>query len=133
MNFLKYFTRKHPVSAILIVAIWILCLIPIPDNVPLGDVPMMDKWTHFVMYGTLCTTLWAEKLRKEKACLITVAGYTIMPILMSGVIELAQAYCTGGTRSGEWLDFAANSIGVALGNVIGILLAVYLAKVKKGS
>ena len=43
--------------------------------------------------------------------------------MMSGVIELLQAYCTGGRRSGEWLDFAANATGATLALVIGILAA----------
>jgi VanZ family protein len=104
---------------------------PIPEQVPLKDVPMMDKWTHFVMYGTLCLTIWIEYLKRHKKTnkkrifLFAI----IAPILMSGIIELAQAYCTGGRRSGELLDFAANSIGVGLGNAIGILLGWFRAKV----
>lgn len=56
----------------------------------------------------------------------------LAPIIMSGVIELLQAYCTGGRRSGEWLDFAANSIGATIGGAIGILLAKYRARANKG-
>jgi hypothetical protein len=41
---------------------------------------------------------------------------------MSGLLELLQAYCTGGHRNGDWLDFAANSLGVLLGAVFGLLL-----------
>ena len=44
----------------------------------------------------------------------------IAPILMSGVIEILQEYCTGGRRSGDWLDFAANSIGATVGAVAGV-------------
>lgn len=40
---------------------------------------------------------------------------------MSGCIELMQAYCTD-TRSGDWLDFLANSIGVGLAALIGYYL-----------
>lgn len=50
---------------------------------------------------------------------------------MSVVIEILQEYCTGGRRSGDWLDFAANAIGVTLGNVIGILQAAYRARKRK--
>lgn len=39
---------------------------------------------------------------------------------MSGVIEILQEYCTGGRRSGDWLDFAANSIGATVGAVAGV-------------
>ena len=125
--------KKYPATSFLIVVIWIICLIPIPENVPLGDVPMMDKWTHFVMYGTLCTVMWWEYLRQHQtknAGKLFLLAF-LAPIVMSGLIELAQAHLTGGNRSGDWLDFAANSIGVVLGNLIGILLAAFRAKVKR--
>ena len=127
---LKNLSRRYPLTSVLVAVIWVICLVPIPEDVPLGDVPMMDKWTHFVMYGTLCIVMWWEYLRQHEK---TNAGRLVLlaflaPIVMSGLIELAQAYCTGGNRSGDWLDFAANTIGVVLGNVIGILLAAFRAR-----
>ena len=130
---LKNIVKRYPATSFLIVVIWIICLLPIPENVPLGDVPMMDKWTHFVMYGTLCTVMWWEYLRRHEqknAGKLFLLAF-LAPIIMSGMIELAQAYLTNGNRSGDWLDFVANSIGVMLGNVIGILLAAYRAKVRR--
>lgn len=47
----------------------------------------------------------------------------LAPVMMSGLIEILQENCTGGRRSGDWLDFAANATGVTLAAVIGILLA----------
>lgn len=41
-------------------------------------------------------------------------------VVMSGTIEILQANCTGGRRSGDWMDFAANSLGATLGAVVGI-------------
>ncbi|MBR5657379.1 MAG: VanZ family protein [Prevotella sp.] len=133
MNKLRNIGKRYPLTSILIVVIWIICLLPIPENVPLGDVPMMDKWTHFVMYGTLCTVMWLEYLRRHQtknAGRLFLLAF-LAPIVMSGLIELAQAYLTNGNRSGDWLDFVANSIGVVLGNIIGILLAAYRAKVRR--
>ena len=130
---LKNIIKRYPATSFLIVVIWVICLLPIPENVPLGDVPMMDKWTHFVMYGTLCTVMWWEYLRRHEqknAGKLFLLAF-LAPIIMSGMIELAQAYLTNGNRSGDWLDFVANSIGVVLGNVIGILLAAYRAKVRR--
>lgn len=40
------------------------------------------------------------------------------PILMSGLIELLQAGLTT-TRSGDWWDLAANTIGVLLAAAVG--------------
>ncbi len=134
MSDLQTLVKRYPVSSLLVVSIWIICLVPIPENVPLGDVPMMDKWTHFVMYGVLCTVVWWEYLRRHRqknASKLFLLAF-LAPIVMSGLIELAQAHLTGGNRSGDWLDFLANSIGVVLGNVIGILLATFRAKGRKG-
>ena len=50
----------------------------------------------------------------------------LAPLLMGGLIELAQAYCTGGRRSGEWLDFLANSLGVVLGTLVGLLMSRFV-------
>ena len=41
---------------------------------------------------------------------------------MGGMVELAQAYCTAGHRSGDWFDFLANSLGVVLGTFLGLIL-----------
>ena len=135
MSDLQTLVKRYPVSSLLVVSIWIICLLPIPENVPLGDVPMMDKWTHFVMYGVLCTVVWWEYLRRHRqknASKLFLLAF-LAPIVMSGLIELAQAHLTGGNRSGDWLDFLANNIGVVLGNVIGILLATFRAKGRKGT
>jgi hypothetical protein len=37
---------------------------------------------------------------------------------LSGIIELLQAYATEH-RGGDWLDFAANSLGVVLATLVG--------------
>ena len=135
MSDLQTLVKRYPVSSLLVVSIWIICLVPIPEDVPLGDVPMMDKWTHFVMYGVLCTVVWWEYLRRHRqknASKLFLLAF-LAPIVMSGLIELAQAHLTGGNRSGDWPDFLANSIGVVLGNVIGILLAPFRAKGRKGT
>ena len=57
--------RNYPLSSLLIVAIWVVCLIPIPET-PLSDVNLIDKWTHFVMYGSLTTVIWFEYIRRHK-------------------------------------------------------------------
>lgn len=129
MNNLFHSVTKYPFSNICLLIIWTLCFIPIPQT-PLDHISMIDKWTHVVMYGGTCGIFWLEYLTKHKKVewrniiLVTV----ITPILMGGVIEILQKYCTGGMRSGEWLDLAADTIGVVLGFIIGSLLAVFLSK-----
>ena len=118
----------------LIVTIWVLCFIDVPET-PLDNVSLIDKWVHIVMYGGTCSVIWLEYLLNHKKLspsrLLIFA--VIAPVAMSGVIELLQAYCTGGRRSGDWMDFAANTVGVILGAGVGILLAWWRAKAGKVS
>lgn len=127
---MKQYFRKYPLSLLLIAAIWTVCIIPVPET-PLGDVPMMDKWTHFVMFGALCCVIFYEYVRShKKADIRKVAVFGVAtPFLMGGAIELAQAYLTGGNRSGDVIDWLADGIGVLIGTAIGSLL-VYLRSTK---
>lgn len=109
--------RRYPLSAVVTVAIWVLSLGPIPET-PLNDVRFIDKWTHIVMYGGLSFVVWAEYLWHRPASavsrrLLVVWGW-LAPVLMGGLLELLQAYCTGGRRNGDWMDFAANAAGATL-------------------
>ena len=124
--------RKYPVSLFLIAAIWTVCLIPIPET-PLNDVPMMDKWTHFVMFGVLSLCIISEYVyrhRKPKGWDVALVGM-LLPFALGGLIELAQAYCTGGNRSGDVMDWLADGIGVLIGAAIGSLLVYYRARARK--
>lgn len=129
---MKEYIKKYPISLFLITAIWIICLIPIPET-PLDDVPMIDKWTHFVMYGSLCSVIFTEYANRHiKPNIKRLAiGGVLLPIIMGGLIELAQAYCTGGNRSGDWMDWIADSIGVMIGTAIGSLVVYLRTKARK--
>lgn len=120
---------RYPLSSLLVAVIWIICLIPVPET-PLSGVALIDKWTHIAMYFVLSLVLWAEYLfRHKRVCrqrVILMAW--LAPVVMGGLIEFVQATCTGGTRSGDWLDFLANAMGCTLALPIGILLAKYFAK-----
>ncbi len=167
--------KNYPLSSLLIVAIWVVCLIPIPET-PLSDVNLIDKWTHFVMYGSLTSVIWFEYIRRHKQPLTRhyvtpspqgargevsnetskeayaqeivtpssplgermpegqvrgrmghalLIGGVLCPIIMGGLIELAQAYLTT-CRSGDIYDFFCNSLGVLLGCIIGLILRAIL-------
>lgn len=120
----KNLIARYPLSTALIVAIWVMCLTPWIPETPLNDVSLIDKWTHLVMYGTLTAVIWWEYLRQhpqpESRRLLLLAF--LAPVAMGGMVELAQAYCTAGHRSGDWLDFLANSLGVVLGTFLGLIL-----------
>ena len=132
MKFIRIIFKTYPLTSICLVTIWILCLMPIPET-PLSHVKMIDKWTHFVMFGGLTLMIWAEyswhhaKIRKPS---VFFYGF-IAPILMGGAVEIVQATCTGGRRSGDFIDFIADAIGVCLGVIIGIPLATWISKRNK--
>jgi len=121
--------RRYPLSLLCIALIWFLSLTPFFPETPFDNVQFIDKWTHLVMYGGTCGVIWWEYLRhhqqlnKRKLLLWPLLGM----IALGGVMELLQAYCTT-TRSGEWLDFYADTVGVLLGNGVGLLMNVLYFK-----
>lgn len=120
-NKVLVYIKRYPLSLLCIVLIWYLCIWFMPPETPLNDVDFIDKWTHFVMYGGTCSVIWYEYLHSHRR----INGWRLFflawlaPALMSGLIELLQAYCTTN-RAGEWLDFAANTTGCTLGAIVGI-------------
>lgn len=130
---LHHLTSNYPISCLYMAFIWVLCFMDVPHT-PLDNITLIDKWTHILMYAGTCATIWYEYLRRHDS-IVRVRVFLLAwlaPLVMSGLIEILQEYCTGGRRSGDWLDFAANAIGVTLGNVIGILLAEYRARKRRG-
>jgi VanZ family protein len=108
--------KTFPFSIAVTVAIWVLCLIPIPET-PLSDISLIDKWTHFVMYGVLTLVMLWERGKNPMKPMISVWQLLLIPIVMGGLIELAQRYLTT-CRSGEWLDFVGDTIGVVIGAIL---------------
>lgn len=120
---LQLFLRRYPFAILVAVVIVLLSLLPMPDLKVGVQVPLADKWTHMVMYGALTLAVWFDYKRSHRQLsagkLLLFAFFA--PIVMGGVLELMQAYLTT-CRSGEWLDFVANTIGVCCGNVGGLMI-----------
>ena len=130
MRSLLRIVRDYPLAITCFIVIWYLSFFT-PPHTPLDHIAFIDKWVHITMYGGTCTVLWLEYIRKhkritERTKLMLLAW--VAPIAMSGGIELLQEYCTHGRRSGDWLDLAANAVGVTLAAVIGLLVAHHYAK-----
>lgn len=120
-----HFIRKYPLSCFLFAAIWYLSLFFMAPETPLNNIKLIDKWIHFIMYGGTCSVLWIEYIRlhqKPDYGKLFIWAW-VAPIVMSGIIEVLQEYCTE-TRNGDWLDLTANAIGVTLGAVFGLILLV---------
>lgn len=118
--YLRHLLKTYPFSLLCIAAIWYICLIRVP-HMKIQDIfSWWDKAAHTIMYAGFCALIWTEYNRSHREAnkkrLLFFAF--LAPILMSGTIELVQAYFTT-TRSGDWLDFLANTIGVLLTGAIG--------------
>lgn len=113
------FIQRYPASLLLTLAVLYLSLSRIPHT-ELDDVPFIDKWVHIVMYGGYTLVIWCEYLRSHARIHFThtLLGIVIGPIVMSGLIELLQEYCTE-TRSGDWFDLLANTLGIILAAIAG--------------
>ena len=120
----SHFVKNYPHSVLCIVLIWILSLTPFFPETPFNKVAFIDKWTHFVMYGGTCSVIWWEYLRRHRVLDYEKLFFYawLCPVLMSGLLELLQEYCTFGHRNGDWLDFAANTTGVTIGALVGLLM-----------
>ncbi len=121
---IKIYAQRYPFSVFVITVVWVLSLAPFFPETPLDDIPFIDKWTHFVMYGAVSLTIWVEYLSQHQAPnyrrLLLWAWMAI--IAMSGLLELLQEYATA-TRNGEWQDLFANAIGATLGTIAGLLIS----------
>ena len=140
MNFIKH----YPLSILTTLVVIGLSLFPIGPMEMVEGVPFIDKWTHMVMYAGLTAVIVFEKGRLLKSQLSTSNSQfsifnsqfsifnsqlssLLYSVALGGLMELMQAYCTT-YRSGEWLDFLADSLGALIGFLIGCLLNVVLKK-----
>lgn len=114
-----YYLKKYPLTLLVVATIFYLSFFK-PPQTDMENIPGIDKLVHVCMYGGLCFMLWIEYLRNHPSMnrLRMLVGGILLPILLSGAIELMQTYCTEH-RGGDWLDFAANSLGVILAALIG--------------
>lgn len=131
LQFVKSGLQTYPLSIVCFAAVWYLSFFTPPET-QLSDVPFIDKWTHLVMYGGTCSVLWTEYLRSHRrpdGRKLWLWAW-LAPVLMSGLIEVLQEHCTNHRRSGDWLDFAANTLGVSLAALIGWLEYRYYWRTK---
>lgn len=116
---MKDYFSKYPFS-LLITGIILYLSFFTPPATKLDTVTNIDKLVHICMYGGLCCVIWIEYLRAHKSIskTHTIIKCILMPIILSGIIELLQEYATEN-RSGDWADMLANSFGVLSAAILG--------------
>ena len=124
--------RFFPLTSFCVALIFYLCFFT-PPQTRLDDVDDIDKLFHFLMYFGTLSFFWWEYWRYTRKHLSWSAMKCFLvailfPVLMSGMIEIMQEYCTDGRRSGDWADFLANSAGVLTAWFVGRSLFKKLMK-----
>lgn len=111
------FITKHwlNITAIVLISIATLSLWPVAQ---LPSVPGTDKTHHFIAYAAL---MFPTALRKPKHWLMVTFAF----LTFSGAIELIQPYVN---RYGEWLDLAANALGLLCGFILAKVLLLFCSK-----
>lgn len=120
-SFIHYYWR----TVIVLMVIFLLSTLSFSstDSIKLVRFPHSDKVAHFLFYlglgGVLYFDFQKDRLLRPRydamLWILFASG-----VVYGGVIELVQMYCTT-TRSGEWLDWAADIVGLAVGMGIGQL------------
>ncbi|MBQ8969528.1 MAG: VanZ family protein [Bacteroidaceae bacterium] len=118
------YLKRYPLTHFIVAVVIILSMAPFPEVPQLEDISFADKWTHMIMYFGVSIVIWWEYLHQHQTIRWgqLIWGAMVAPAAMGGLLELAQAYLTT-CRSGEWLDFVANCVGVLLGAAAGAILS----------
>ena len=129
---MKYYLRHYPFTWFIFAIVMILSFMPVPET-PLSDVAFIDKWTHIVMYFGQAGAIWLDHLRVHGLRFSPIPhglrvdelrprrlriGALYLPSILGGVVELGQRYCTIGMRSGDWIDWVADIVGVLIAWVV---------------
>ena len=114
--------KNYPITLFVIATILFLSLFN-PPKTKLDPINNIDKIAHVCMYGGLELIIWFEYLRSHSVLNLKkiIVWAVIAPIVLGGIMELAQMYLTV-KRSGEWSDLIADATGVLLGALIGCTL-----------
>jgi VanZ family protein len=100
------------------------CFTPGKD-IPEVDIPLIDKWTHLVLFGGF-TFLWlcARPQRTVK----WLASLFLISVAFGAFIELMQGLLTFLGRSMEFMDAVADAVGALIGIGFFSLFATSIAK-----
>ncbi len=127
------FLRYNKVSLIFSVIIIALCAFP-GNKMPsldFMDLFSFDKIAHMFCFGTLCVfasgglvKYWHFSFLRKYAL-----GWAITYcVILGGSTEVAQAFLAIH-RTGDWIDFFADCLGIALGALV--FLFIYTSEILK--
>ncbi|MGI9264146.1 MAG: VanZ family protein, partial [Gammaproteobacteria bacterium] len=101
---LRWATMWKVSAWLLVLLTSIVSLVPAPDSVGINN---WDKLGHLAIYALLMA--WFAGMYRPSRYLVI----AVFLILLGGTLEVLQLFSS--YRMGDWLDFLANSAGVAIG------------------
>ena len=110
---MKTILRQYPLTILLALAIWVVCLIPVPET-PLNEISFIDKWTHFVMYAMLTVVLLYEHRRASRSSSAKAEGTTAKADGMNGMADDMSAKADDMSAKADGMGTKAD--GTAAGN-----------------
>lgn len=109
-----YKKRARSLAILWTLLIFIGCLTPGKD-IPRVDVPLIDKWTHLVLFGGF-TFLWLCARPQRNISWLT--GLFFGSVALGAFIEVLQGALTFLGRSMELMDAVADAAGGLTGIVL---------------
>ena len=118
--------KNYLLTMLVTLIVIILSIIPIQEETPMSDIPLIDKWVHILMYAGLAFIMWFDHVVRGGKTLSRkyILLMCLYPVALGGLMELVQMYFTT-YRSGDWIDFEADVVGT----VIGVLLSLLANKI----
>lgn len=106
----------------IVVGIGILYVSLVRDpGISLPSIAGADKWVHGLMYAILGIAICWDSIRlKMRGGLLWLIAM-VLPMVYGGIIEIAQEQWFA-PRSGEWMDWLADCIGVVAGVVLVMII-----------
>ena len=127
MNKVKEMAHEYWRTAVVAVLILVFTMRPEPAKLAhdffLFKIPHFDKAVHFFMFMLMAMATAHDFVFRKKENELNVNAllqYAVaLPTVYGGVIELIQQYCTV-SRTGDWLDLAADFLGAAVYAVFAV-------------
>ena len=127
INKVKEMAHEYWRTAVVAVLILVFTMRPEPAKLAhdffLFKIPHFDKAVHFFMFMLMAMATAHDFVFRKKENELNVNAllqYAVaLPTVYGGVIELIQQYCTV-SRTGDWLDLAADFLGAAVYAVFAV-------------
>ena len=127
INKVKEMAHEYWRTALVSVLILVFTMRPEPAKLAhdffLFKIPHFDKAVHFFMFMLMAMATAHDFVFRKKENVLNVNALLLyavaLPTVYGGVIELIQQYCTV-SRTGDWLDLAADFLGAAVYAVFAV-------------